>query len=85
MAKYDPLEKHLANVSPQTRRVSLTFANINKLLPINDALPRSAYSHDWWWANEGGDSRHVQAAAWGNAGFEADVDRIQQRVTFIRI
>lgn len=85
MPKYMPLEDYLNSLPPQTRAITLRFIDIVNLLPPGNALPPSAYKYDWWWANEGQGTCHVQANAWRAAGFEANVDRANNQVTFTRI
>jgi hypothetical protein len=81
MSKYDPLKHHLASQS--WSEVTMTFAEVEAVLGAK--LPRSAYTHAAWWANES-EGSHVQAKAWLDAGFEtADVDKISHKLTFKRV
>lgn len=80
MSKYEPLKNHLA--SRLWSEVAMTFAEVEAVLGAK--LPRSAYEHAAWWANES-EGSHVQAKAWLEAGFEtADVDKASGKVTFKR-
>ena len=67
MAKYDPLQAHLARRgSPE---IELAFDEIERI--IGTALPETA-SRPQWWANETSpDTRHVQCRAWRDAGYDA--------------
>lgn len=76
MSKYDALRQLL---EPHTDRVTVTFEDLDKLLP--GGLPVSAYTRDAWWGNEV-DGRHVQARAWRAAGFRARPDRAAQLAHF---
>lgn len=77
MAKYDPLFRHLCKADDGP--LSMTFDEIDLLV---GALPQAALSHRSWWANDV-DGRHVQAAAWLNAGREvATVDLSRRSVRF---
>jgi hypothetical protein len=66
MAKYDPLEAHLARRSDEEFEIS--FEEVERI--IGDALPMSA-SRPQWWANETPDNSHVQSRSWRNAGYDA--------------
>ena len=77
MAKYDPLFRYLCKADDGP--LDMTFDEIERLVGM---LPSSATSHRAWWANEV-DGRHVQAAAWLNAGREvATVDPGRRSVRF---
>lgn len=80
MGKYDPLREHLAGVTNRDA-VRLTFNEIARLV---GALPASAWQHREWWGNESDDA-HVQAHAWGDAGWRvAVVDQRDEWVEFER-
>ena len=64
--KYTPLEHHLAALPPGQSEVTLTFAQIERILHAK--LPPSAHNHLAWWANDR-DGRHLHANAWMNAGW----------------
>jgi hypothetical protein len=79
MAKYDPLREHLVVSGKST--ISMTFAQISALI---DGLPKSAYEHQAWWANEI-DGQHVQAHSWLNAGFVVEFfDQNSETVRFVK-
>jgi hypothetical protein len=78
LAKYDPLFRYLCTIGDEP--VELTFDEIERLV---GPLPQSATQHREWWSNEHGDTRHVPAKAWLNAGRQVDsVDRAGRRVRF---
>ncbi len=80
MSVYQPLEKYLKSQS--FGEIPMSFAEIARIL--GRALPKSAYDHRPWWANEA--AGHSHAKAWLNAGFEtAQVDMAQQKLIFRRI
>lgn len=62
MAKYDPVFEHLCRASHEPLEMTLEAVGA-----IVGSLPKSAYSHQSWWANEA-DGCHVEAYAWMNAG-----------------
>lgn len=67
MAKYDPLEAHLARRSDE--EFELSFEEVERI--VGDVLPVSA-SRPQWWANETDpDGSHVQSRSWRNAGYDA--------------
>ena len=73
VAKYDPLFALLC-MDPEAP-VELPFDAIATLV---GELPKSAFEHRAWWANEVG-GRHVQANAWLNAGREVEAVDLQAR------
>lgn len=80
MGVYQPLEKFLKQQS--FAEVPMTFGDIAAVL--GRALPKSAFHHRPWWANEA--AGHSHAKAWLNAGFEtAQVDMAGQKLVFRRI
>ena len=66
MALYDPLSKWLRSKSVNI--VFVTFDQIEAILGFR--LPDTARERSQWWANEMGDTRHVQCRAWMDAGFQ---------------
>lgn len=77
--KYAGLMSFLA--AQQKPRISLTFAEIVRRAGVQ--LPRSAYEHPAWWAND--PKSHVQARAWLDAGYKTEnLDLSAQRVEFVR-
>ncbi len=80
MAKYDQLETYLARKG--AAEIQLGFADIERI--IGQMLPKSAQRPQWW-ANEiDADSRHVQARAWRNAGYDAFWIKDAEQVRFVR-
>lgn len=77
MAKYDPLFEHLCRAGDDA--VTMTFVEIDRLV---GGLPKSARTYPAWWANEAGDTRHVQAAAWLKAG--RDVEAVDLNAGTVR-
>ena len=80
---YEPLERYLMATPPIETQLTLSFRQIDMILPL--ALPLSAFSIRQWWGN---DDSHVQARAWLNAGFEVDrngVNFIEGWVRFRRV
>jgi hypothetical protein len=68
--KYKPLELHLRAVSAKTKEVTLSFAEIERIL--GTSLPASARSHRPWWSNQKDSKTRPQAHAWLSAGFKID-------------
>jgi hypothetical protein len=62
VAKFDPLFQDLCRAGDGP--LEMAFDSVSALV---GALPKSAFTHSAWRANEI-DGRHVQAAAWMNAG-----------------
>lgn len=80
MSKYTPLNTFLA-ACPKTR-LSLTFAEVENLLGA--PLPRSAYDHQAWWANN--PEGHSHCRAWISAGWRTENLNITARkVDFVRV
>ena len=78
MAKYDPLRAYLDTEADPA--VTLDFEEVANLV---SGLPPSAFNYRAWWAN---DAYHVQAAAWGAAGWSVDfVDLTKCVVRFRRL
>ena len=75
-SKYYPLFESLRRRGQD--EVTLTFVKIEALLGSD--LPESARSARGWWSNRGGGG--LQAQAWMDAGYHAEVDLDQKRVTF---
>jgi hypothetical protein len=81
MSKYDPLYKWLHSQS--AKNVSATFAQIEVVLGFE--LPETARDKAQWWANEVGDTRHVQCQAWMDAGFETrNLNITKESVEFVK-
>ena len=81
MTRYTPLEEYLKERSEA--RIPLCFNDIEKI--IGRPLPASAREYRAWWSNDF-TSTHVQARAWGNAGYHTeDVDMESEKLTFVRV
>jgi hypothetical protein len=80
MSQYDPLYKWLRASSG--RRIATTFEKIESILAFK--LPYTARARPQWWANEQGNSRHVQCRAWLDAGFHTEnLNLAKQTVDFV--
>ena len=76
MGKYDPLNERLREI--KAAEVRLSFDDIETLLGAD--LPKGAREKKSWW--DSSDTGH--AAAWLEAGFEADVDLDKETVVYRR-
>jgi hypothetical protein len=65
MSKYDSLRAWLRG--SLANHIPATFEQIEAILVFQ--LPDTARKRPQWWANERGDTKHVQCLAWLNAGF----------------
>ncbi len=75
--KYLPLAMHLLDQEGKPTRET-TFDEIEGI--ISDSLPKSAFVHRAWWAN---DPTHAQAAAWLSVGWHTSgVDLAKKLVIF---
>ena len=80
--KYMPLEEYLSDLPETTRKVTLTFEQIEKILASQ--LPSSAYEDRRWWDHET-EGNHVNRRAWSNAGWKiASLDVNAKWVNFSR-
>ena len=80
--KYMPFEKYLAALPGSTHQITLTFAQIEKILAFQ--LPSSAYEDRRWWDHETV-GNHVNKRAWSNAGWKiASLDVEAKWVKFVR-
>ena len=79
--KYSPLGGYLARRQRSISYVTLSFAEIEKI--IEDNLPPSAFEHRHWWGNA---ASRAQAKAWLNVGWIVhDVNLDDKTVIFKRI
>ena len=69
-SKYEPLELRLRAIPAGTKEVTMSFAEIERVLGA--PLPASAKSHRPWWANQRDSKTRPQAHAWLSAGFVVD-------------
>lgn len=68
--KYEPLELHLRGIPSRVREVTLSFAELGRILGA--PLPASALTHRPWWGNQKDSKTRPQAHAWLSAGFAVD-------------
>jgi hypothetical protein len=79
MDKYEPLGRFLTK--QKAARVAMTFEQVEKV--IGAKLPRSAYKHRPWWANDA--TGHAHARVWLEAGFQTEhVDMAARKFVFRR-
>ncbi len=82
MSKYSPITEFLKNQPSNKRDLTVTFETLEKVLGFS--LPKSAHTHQPWWANEK-EGSHTQARAWMEAGWKVEsVDFSKLRVRFIK-
>jgi hypothetical protein len=74
--KYTPLEQHLKALPPDQHDVTMTFAQIERI--INYKLPMSAYKYQAWWANEK-NPHQPEKQAIANAGWRVDSLKLSQK------
>lgn len=82
--KYDPLRDFLLK-QKSMKRLRLTFARIETMMEAR--LPRSAYTHREWWANQADVRNRPQAQARSEAGFAVAAvyqDQLAGWVEFVR-
>lgn len=81
--KYAPLEKYLRDLPTTQGEVTLSFAQIEKI--IKSKLPSSAYEDRRWW-DHATEANHVSKRAWANAGWKiVNVDVNKKRVNLVRV
>lgn len=81
MAKYAPLIEHLRTAPDE--RLLLDFRTIEEI--IGDLLPRSARTHQQWWANSTTKDSHTWSHAWQAAGWRAQATLANGTVEFTRV
>lgn len=80
MSKYQRLTDYLKSLD--TTEWTASFRGIEDIL--GTPLPKSAYQHQAWWANQAGGG-HTQSASWQDAGWKtSNLDMDLERVTFVR-
>lgn len=80
MSVYEPLTRFLKSYPGSVWNAS--FAEIERI--THRSLPKSAYDHRPWWANQKG-GNHSQSKAWQDAGFEtSEVNLSRRTVRFER-
>jgi len=78
--KYDPLGRHLSDRDKGERRLTMPFADIDRLV---GQLPASARSRPGWWTDDA--EARVQVRAWRGAGWRVEsLDLANETVTFAR-
>ena len=81
-SKYHKLYSHLCNLAEQEWPTS--FRKVEAI--VGFGLPKSAYIHRAWWANEMGETSYTHSLAWRAAGWKtAEVDMKAQSLLFRRI
>ncbi len=80
MGKYDPLRRYLRR--SKTPDVVLSFTEIERI--IGGMLPNGAARPQWWDNVAPLEPRHVQQAAWREAGFRASLVAGADKVRFER-
>ncbi len=79
MSKYEALPQFLARKKRAIQRLS--FGEIERVLGFK--LPKSAYRHEAWWANDA--AGHSHARAWLKSGWRTEtIDLVGRKVTFRR-
>ncbi|GEM_PF-1270419 len=82
-SKYASLGTYLRSISSETRDLTLTFMEIEKILKFR--LPSSAYEYQAWWAFETNPSQ-PQKVIWQNTGWRVvSIDLSRRLVRFQRI
>ncbi|WP_226087492.1 hypothetical protein [Mesobacillus sp. S13] len=76
--KYLPIYNYLCSI--KKKETTLSFKEIEELLGF--PLPKSAYIHNAWWANDIGN--HTQAKSWLMAGWKTKNVDLRKTVTFIK-
>jgi hypothetical protein len=80
VGKYDPLRRYLRR--SKTPDVVLSFVEIERI--IGGMLPHSAARPQWWDSIAPPHQKHVQQAAWREAGFKACLVAGAEKVRFER-
>ena len=68
--KYEALELHLRAVPRTVKEVTISFAELERILGA--PLPESASNYRAWWGNQKDSKTRAQAHAWLSAGFVVD-------------
>lgn len=80
-SKYAPLARFLTDQPDNQERVTLSFAEIERI--IGASLPAAAGEHRAWWAND--EKAHVQSGQWLKVNWRvASINMTMERVTFAR-
>ena len=78
MGKYDPLRRYLRR--SKSSDLVLSFTEIERI--IGGMLPNGAARAQWWDSASQPAPRHVQQAAWREAGFQASLVAGADKVRF---
>ncbi len=80
--KYDRLTTYLQELAEHNSETELSFERIRSI--IDGELPRSAYEHRSWWAND--ESGHSQSRYWLDVGWRvSSVNIAEKTATFSRM
>ncbi|MDD3029370.1 MAG: hypothetical protein PHS57_03700 [Alphaproteobacteria bacterium] len=78
MGKYKALQRYLLNTDKNTQK--MRFKDVEEIIGSN--LPRSAYVHSAWWAN---DARgHTHATSWIQAGWMTEEPNLKDQTVVFR-
>jgi hypothetical protein len=81
VSKYAPLRHWLHETT--ANHISATFEQIETILGFK--LPDAARQRPQWWANEYGDTKHVQSLAWLDDGFHTrNLNLVKETIDFER-
>ena len=80
MGKYDPLRRYLRRT--KSTDLVLSFTEIERI--IGGMLPNGAARAQWWDDVAAPEPRHVQRAAWRDAGYRACLIAGADKVRFER-
>lgn len=79
-SKYDSLREFLQNKSGD--EVTLQFADAETVLGF--PLPKSAFTHPAFWANQSDTTNRPWSRAWQEAGFEVEAYRLSEKNGWVR-
>lgn len=80
-SRYSRLALFLRSLPQKTKRISLTFKDVEQIL--DHELPPSAQEHRSWWANDS--VSHSQSAQWLDAGWRvASINMYEKTAKFAR-
>ena len=80
MSLYEPIRRYLSQA--KNSRVALSFGQVERILQRK--LPKSAYKHAEWWANN--TTGHSHARSWMEAGWRTENVKLAQRtLVFSRV
>jgi len=76
------LEHYLKSISPELTELTLTFAELERVL--GGPLPDSAYTFRQWWTNQSNNDYRPQAKSWLSADFEIGAVKLDRSLGWIR-